>query len=52
MTNDEFEAQAAKFYAETGVMAPGKHAGYYPTHTHEERREAYVAWCAKLRRVK
>jgi len=45
MTNDEFEALAAAFYAATDIMAPGKDAGPVPpTHSHDERREAWLAW--------
>ena len=41
--NDGFEEYAARFYAETGMMAPGKD-DRYETHSREERQEEWEAW--------
>ena len=42
--NELYEEKAAKFYKDTGVMAPGKDGGMYPQHTHDDRFDCWWRW--------
>ena len=47
--NDRYEARAARFYKETGMMAPGKdEPPGFSAHTWEERMEAWNKWVRHL----
>ena len=44
--NEVFEAAAAQFRLETGMMAPGKDEAEPGAHTYEERMASWKAWSA------
>ena len=48
--SDRFESKAAKFYADTLVMAPGKDSATND-HTYEERLLAWDVWCGQQARI-
>jgi len=43
---DEYELDAALFYKQTRLMAPGKSEPLCDFHSFEERNEAWIAWQA------
>lgn len=47
--NETFERTALLFYADTGMLRPGKDmAAASPPHSYEERRKAWHQWCDTL----